>query len=81
MPYEMFRDKPEEFLDRIFNFTNINPYYPELYEYINISPQNTERKNILTQEQKRLILQIQEQSNKKLAKITNICLKKYGYYA
>lgn len=36
LPYEFFKEDYRTFLDLFFDFTNIEPYYPENNEYINL---------------------------------------------
>ncbi|NCC71665.1 hypothetical protein EOM09_08895 [bacterium] len=37
LPYEMFKETPNIFLEHFYTFTNIAPYYLDQYEYINKS--------------------------------------------
>ncbi len=37
LPYEMFQETPDKFLEYFYIFTNITPYYPDQYEYLNKS--------------------------------------------
>ncbi|OGU60046.1 MAG: hypothetical protein A2X64_07575 [Ignavibacteria bacterium GWF2_33_9] len=42
LPYEMFKANPKLFLEKFYNFFEIEPYYPETYPYVNT------KKNILS---------------------------------
>jgi len=35
LPYEMFKETPEKFLQKFYEFFDIEPFYPKTYEYVN----------------------------------------------
>ncbi|OGU60068.1 MAG: hypothetical protein A2X64_07690 [Ignavibacteria bacterium GWF2_33_9] len=47
MPYEFFKENPEEFLKRFFEFSGIKPFYLENYEYINKKAKEIQRITLL----------------------------------
>lgn len=42
LPYELFKENPQKFLKTFYEFFNIEPFYPNNFEYINTRVKSTE---------------------------------------